>query len=80
MYDYEWLVFTNTTSTFRASFTSTSAMTAFINQAIFESNTGYANSKIPITLALQCIVDSALIDNPSLATVITNFANSAGDP
>ena len=63
----------------RSSFASTASMTAFINQAISESNTGYANSRVPITLSLHCTVDSALIDNPSLGTVLDNFRTSAGE-
>jgi hypothetical protein len=54
-------------------------MTAFINQAISESNTGYANSRVPITLSLRCIVDSSLVDKTSLATVLEDFRISAGE-
>ena len=63
---------------FRASFANTAAMAAFIDQAISESNTGYSNSQVPITLALHCTVDSTIADDPSLATVLDNFYNSAG--
>jgi hypothetical protein len=54
-------------------------MTAFLNQAITESNLGYSNSQVPITLSLHCTVDSSLVDKPSLATVLGDFTASAGD-
>jgi hypothetical protein len=63
---------------YRSSFASKADMSAFIDQAISESNTGYSNSKVPITLALHCTVDSTITDNPSLGTVLDNFYNSAG--
>lgn len=57
---------------------SASAMLLDINLAISESNTGYANSGVPIRLSLKCVVDSQLQDNSSSAASLNQFYNLAG--
>jgi hypothetical protein len=52
-------------------------MKSFIDLAISETNQGYSNSRVPITLSLHCIVDSAIQDMTSLATLIADFRASA---
>jgi|FrelakmetLWP11LW_1041352.scaffolds.fasta_scaffold611732_1 hypothetical protein len=52
-------------------------MTAFINQAVAETNQGYINSKVPITMTLRCIVDSAITSVTSFSAMIDTFTASA---
>jgi hypothetical protein len=52
-------------------------MTAFINQAVAESNQGYVNSRVPITMALRCIVDSSISSNTSFGAMLDTFSSSA---
>ena len=55
-------------------------MNAFINQAVAETNTGYANSQVPINLSLRCIRDSSINDDTTnLANVLQAFYTSAGN-
>ncbi len=63
---------------FRASFESKADYTSFIAEAITETNTGYLNSGIPITLQLHCIVESNLKDRKKLVNVLIAFNISAG--
>jgi hypothetical protein len=56
---------------------SVASITAFINQAIAESNQGYINSRVPITLVLHCIVDSSIASVNSFLTMINTFTASA---
>ena len=64
---------------FRSFFSnSASAILTFINQAIAESNTGYANSEVPIKLELKCVLDSKLQDNSSLLASLFEFKDLAG--
>jgi len=62
---------------FRDSFASAEAMKSFINLAIAETNRGYTNSKVPITLSLHCIVESSIQDQTSLSTLLDAFRSSA---
>jgi len=65
---------------FRAYFAnSASAILTNINLAISESNTGYANSGVPIKLLLKCVVDSQLNDNSSSLASLYEFTNLAGE-
>jgi hypothetical protein len=69
-----WLLLTFTPRNF---FTTPAAVAAFVNLAIAETNQGYANTQIPITLALHCIADSSIAANNSFGVMITNFLVSA---
>ncbi len=73
---YKWIYDEN----FRALYSnSVAAITAFINQAIAESNQGYVNSRVPITLVLHCVVDSTIASVTSFNTMITTFTASASN-
>jgi hypothetical protein len=63
----------------RAFYGTSAALTAFINLAVAESNQGYANTQIPITLALHCILDSTIPSVGSLSQMIDNFTAAAGN-
>ena len=63
---------------FRASFESKDDYTSFIAEAITETNTGYSNSRIPITLQLHCIVESKLNDQEKIFATLVAFNRSAG--
>jgi hypothetical protein len=65
-------------SNFRALFSnSASAITSFVNQAIAMTNVGYANSRVPITMTLHCIIDSSITSVTSFSTMIKSFTPSA---
>ena len=49
-----------------------------INLAVAESNQGYANTQIPITLILHCILDSTIPSNNDLGVMLTDFTSAAG--
>jgi hypothetical protein len=68
----------NVKKSFRAYFASAAFAMANINLAISESNTGYANSGVPIRLVLKCVVDSQLNDNSSSVASLYEFTNLAG--
>jgi len=53
------------------------AIKAFINTAISETNQGYANSKVPIVMNLQCIIETAIQDNPNSDTMLSAFLAAA---
>ena len=57
---------------------SAAAIAAFVNLAVAETNQGYANTQIPITLALHCILDSGLTSSTSFSSMLNSFYNSAG--
>jgi len=63
----------------RAYYGTAAALTAFINLAVAESNQGYANTQIPITLALHCILDSTIPSVSSFSQMINNFTAAAGN-
>jgi hypothetical protein len=56
---------------------SASAITGFVNQAITMTNIGYANSRVPITMTLHCIIDSSITSVTSFSTMIKSFTPSA---
>jgi hypothetical protein len=63
---------------FRALYSnSVTAITAFINQAIAETNQGYVNSRVPITMVVHCIVDSSIASVTSFSTMLSTFTASA---
>jgi len=69
----------NSFQLFRAYFSnSAAAIAAFVNLAVAETNQGYANTQIPITLALHCILDSSLASQNSFSAMLNNFYSSTG--
>ena len=63
---------------FRASFNNDATqMRAFINQAIAETNQGYANSKVPITMSLKCMIASSVLDNIDTGKMLSDFLASS---
>ena len=63
---------------FRAYFGTAAAVASFVNQVIAEANQGYANSQIPITMALHCILDSTVQSNTSFNQMINDFTATSG--
>ena len=55
------------------------AITAFIELVIAETNQGYVNSDVPITIYPHCIIQSAVQDNLDLHVMIDDFKESAGN-
>jgi len=66
-----------TSETFRNSFSDYNQMLAFVNLAISETNQGYANSQVPITMFLKCLLDSPSTDAPDSFTILDNFWSAA---
>ncbi len=65
---------------FRDSFKNdATAIKAFINTAIAETNQGYANSKVPIVMNLQCIIETAVQDNPNSEVMLNAFKAAASE-
>jgi hypothetical protein len=62
----------------RAFYGTAAALAAFINLALAESNQGYANTQIPITLGLHCILDSPITSVANLSLMLNTFTASAG--
>jgi len=83
--DFVWFCYHNFASCkktpsglYRSYFSNSAASIAsFVNLAIAETNQGYANSQVPITLALHCILDSNLAAQNSFSSMISGFYNSA---
>ena len=66
----------NTSLSFRAYYGTNAAIAAFLNLAIAESNQGYANSQIPLTMSIYCVLDSSVQSENSYGNMINNFAAS----
>ena len=65
---------------FRESFKNdATAIKGFISTAIAETNQGYANSKVPIVMNLQCIIESAIQDNPDSEAMLNAFQAAASE-
>ena len=47
----------------------------FIDQVIAETNQGYAQSGISVTITKFCIEEATINDNPSAVTTLNNFAS-----
>ena len=61
---------------YRAFYSSAAAIAAFVNLAIAETNQGYANTQIPITMAIHCILDSTVQSVTNFSTILNNFVSS----
>jgi hypothetical protein len=64
--------------TLRAFYGTAAALAAFINLALAESNQGYANTQVPITLGLHCILDSTITSVTNFSLMLNTFTASAG--
>ena len=47
----------------------------FINQVIMETNQGYANSLVPLTVTMHCVVLADINDESSASSMLSSFAN-----
>ena len=54
---------------------STADIPGFINQVIMETNQGYANSQVPLTVTAHCIELATINDISSASDMLSNFAN-----
>ena len=67
-----------TTQSFRASFNNSSvALQAFVSLAVSETNQGYANSKVPISLSIHCIVNTNMNESTTSAIMLPGFLASS---
>lgn len=63
---------------FRSYFQNNSAsINSFISLAIAETNQGYVNSRVPITLFLKCNIESNFAENSDLGAVLSAFKNAS---
>ncbi len=69
----------NSNITRRAFYGTAAALAAFINLALAESNQGYANTQIPITLALHCILDTTIPSVTSFSQMLNTFTAASGN-
>ena len=56
----------------------TSDIPGYIDQVIAETNQGYANSQIPVTVTRFCIEAATINDIADTSTFISTFANMKG--
>jgi len=56
----------------------TSDIEGFVSQAIAETNQGYANSQVPITVELFCIEPATVNDYPDSSTMLKLFRDMKG--
>jgi len=58
---------------------STADIPGFINQILSETNQGYSQSGIALTITTHCIEQASINDDESSSTLLTNFRNMKGD-
>merc|ERR1719450_1849589 len=56
----------------------TADIPGFVDQALAETNQGYANSDIPLTITKLCIEEATIDDIADTSTFISTFANMKG--
>merc|ERR1712227_732117 len=58
---------------------STADIPGFVNQILSETNQGYSQSGIALTITTHCIEQASINDDESSSTLLTNFRNMKGD-